>query len=248
MAGLLRKTQQLFGGSLNPTGNLAVWGSLLGGSIEYSNDPEVIQSAAWLQGLNGALVGNNSPSKQDLNALFYEMTYQLQYVLSRGIPEYDPTGTTTYNTNDICRVGSVLYISLVDNNVGNAPPSSQWANYIASQQSPSLILAWVVFSGIGASPTVFNALNVSGVTKLGTGSYVVDFANALPSANYGFSGSAGVRNGQTADGGSNNVIVGAPNGATGIRSAAQCQVCCRETTQSPGLEDNGCISVIFFGS
>jgi hypothetical protein len=248
MAGLLRKTQQLFAGSLVPADNLSIWGSLLAGNVQYSNDPAAIQSAAWLNGFNGALIGNKSPTFQDLNAALYEITYQLQYILARGISEYD--AGTQYNQFDICRIGNVIYSSLVNNNVGNAPPSAQWTNFFASSSSPNLCLAWALFSGIGsAGPlTVFNGFNVSGVTKLATGSYQVAFANALPSLNYGFVGSCGVANGATADAGSNDVVIGAPNGATGVHNQTACNVYVREPTQSPGLEDNGYIFVQFFGS
>lgn len=246
MAGILRKNQLIFGGSLSPAANLSIWGSLAAGNVQYSNDPEAIQSPAWLQGFDAALVGNKSPSFQDLNAALYEITYQLQYILTRGLPEYN--SEATYNTNDICRVGAAIYSSLVDGNIGNAPPSAQWTNFFSAVKSPSFCLAWVVFSGLGSSPTVFNAFNVSGVTKLGTGSYQVQFATPLPSNNYAFAGSAGTPNGQSPSPGDNNVIVGGPSGASIVRNENECNVYCRETTQSPGLEDSSCISVMFFGS
>jgi hypothetical protein len=250
MAGLARKTAQLFAGGLPAAGNLAVWGSLKGGAASYSNDPAAIQSAAWAEGLVGAVIGNRSPSIEDLDALFYVITYQLQYLLTRGLAEYDPN--TTYDHFDMCRVGPTIYYSNVDNNTGNAPPSAQWTNLLTGSSAPNLAVAWVVFSGTqvggGGACQVFNGYNVASVTKLGTGSYQVNFASPLPSSNYAVAGMCGVANGATADPGSNNLVIGAPNGSTGIRNQNACQICSREPTQSPGLEDCGYISVIFFGS
>ena len=246
MSGILRKTAQIFGASLNPANNLAIWGSLLSGSVAYSNDPAAIQSAAWLNGLAGALVGNKSPTEQDLNGLFYVLAYQIAYLLERGLSEYDPN--TTYNQFDVCRVGAKWYSSVVNNNLGNVPPSAQWTDAIGASGSPAMALAWVLFSGIGGGCTVFNGYNVSGVAKLATGSYQVSFANPLPSSNYGLFGSCGAMNGQVADGGSNDLVIGAPNGVIGVKSQSQCNVYTREPTQSPGLEDCGCIFVGFFGS
>lgn len=45
--------------------------------------------------------------------------------------------------------------------------------------------AWVNFNGqSGASPVIRGSFNVSSVTRSGTGTYVVNFTNAMPDANY----------------------------------------------------------------
>lgn len=132
MASLARKIAKIFGGSLTPTNNLAQFGSLKAGAPAYSSDPAAIQTAAWLQGWGGAVVlqgGNpNTPPMQDDNAVKFVLSYQIAYLMQRGIPEYQ--AGTTYYQYDICRVNGVIYESRVDNNTGNSPASSptQWAS------------------------------------------------------------------------------------------------------------------------
>lgn len=132
MAGLTRKIAKVFGSALSATNNIAKFGSLKAGSPAYSDDPALLQTTEWLSAWNGAVntVGArpNVPAKQDANALGYVLSYQIAYLLTRGLPEYE--AGTTYNTGDICRVGGVIYESRVDANTGNAPDSSptQWAS------------------------------------------------------------------------------------------------------------------------
>lgn len=137
MAGIARKTAKIFGGSLSATNNIAVFGSLKAASPAFSLDPAVIQSAAWLLGWGDAVVvagGNpNVPPLQDVNAVEYVLSQFICYLLTRGIPEYD--AGTTYNLNDVARVGAVVYVSRIDTNLAHTPASSptQWAE----QQSGS---------------------------------------------------------------------------------------------------------------
>ena len=51
--------------------------------------------------------------------------------------------------------------------------------------------AWVRASVSGITPTVQSSFNVSSVTYNSTGDYTISFTNALPNANYSFSGCAG---------------------------------------------------------
>lgn len=132
MAGLARKIAKIFGGSLSASSNVAEFGSLKGGTPAYSIDPAVIQTAAWLQGWAGAVVAVGAvpavPPLQDDNAINFVLSYQLAYLLTRGLPEYD--ASTTYNTADFCRIAGIIYQSRVDSNTGNAPAASptQWAS------------------------------------------------------------------------------------------------------------------------
>jgi len=50
-------------------------------------------------------------------------------------------------------------------------------------QIGTLCCAWVNFNGTGTA-AIIAAFNVSSITDNGTGDYVVNFANALPSSNY----------------------------------------------------------------
>lgn len=128
MAAIVRKLASIFGSALTPSGNLARWASLATGSVAYSADPEAIQTPAWAQGLNAALIGNRSPAQEDLNALFYVLSYQIAYLLERGLPEWH--SGTTYFKNDIVRIPGTQFVasSLTDNNTGNDPAtdSNNW--------------------------------------------------------------------------------------------------------------------------
>jgi hypothetical protein len=52
--------------------------------------------------------------------------------------------------------------------------------------------AWVNFDGTASSPTPRASGNVSSITKNGTGWYTVNFATAMPDANYSISGTCAV--------------------------------------------------------
>jgi hypothetical protein len=249
-----RTTQKIFGNSLATTNNVAVWGSLAAGSPAYTGSLATIQSLSQFeQGLNGAVVGNRSPAIQDLNGLFYLLTGQIAYLLQNGIAEWD-SGTTYYQTQ-ICRIGTVLYTSLTNANVGNNPATdtNNWSPYFAKATGPTLARAWVEFDGINdsspGSSRIINSFNVSSITHNGTGDYTINFANALPSANYVFSGSCGVEDGQSPSNGpaDQGIVVGAKYPNLGVRNANTCRVYTIDPTSRANVQ-SGCVSVLFFGS
>ena len=141
MPSIPRKTQKIFGGSLTPANNVAVYGSLAAGAPAYPStitDLAAIQSAAWLQGLTPALIGNRSPALEDLNGVFLVLSQQIAYLLQSGIPEWD--GATTYWIGQIVRFpGTALcFTSTVNNNLAN-DPSTDSNNWSASGTSnPSI--------------------------------------------------------------------------------------------------------------
>lgn len=123
MAKITRSTQSIFSGNIPPTNNIGVFGSLKAGSIAYSSDPTTIQSlAAWGLGWGGATVLNQAPALQDMNAAFYVHSYNLAYLLQQGVAEY--SATQTYYTGSLCLSNSIIYVSVVDSNTGNALTNS----------------------------------------------------------------------------------------------------------------------------
>lgn len=54
---------------------------------------------------------------------------------------------------------------------------------------PSPVKAWVFFNGTG-TPTILSSFNVSSITDNGTGKYSINFASAMPHANYAVSACA----------------------------------------------------------
>lgn len=63
------------------------------------------------------------------------------------------------------------------------------AQAVAVNSSPSPVKAWVNFNGTGVI-AIRDSLNVSSITDNGTGSYTINFTNAMATANYAVSGAA----------------------------------------------------------
>lgn len=125
MGKLARATQLLFGSSAGAN-QMAKFGSLSAGTpATYDGTtitPALIQTLSnYLTGWFGAVVGSNSPSIEDMNALGYLFAYQLAYILQQGIAEYD-TGTTYYQGSICTDTGGsgIVYVSLTNSNTGNA--------------------------------------------------------------------------------------------------------------------------------
>lgn len=189
MAGIPRKTQKIFGGSLTPTGNLGVPGSTADGATTWSSDLATLQAnARYLQGFAQVCVGQSSPVMEEFNSLLYILTTQIGYLLERGLPEYDPL--TTYNLDDQCRVGSAEYISLVDNNTGNAvTDTAKWIKKIDyyTKNMKGIAKAWVTFTDNGTTASVVASHNVSSVTRSAQGQYLISFpAGVFANSDYGW--------------------------------------------------------------
>lgn len=126
MAKLTRYLQQIFGSTAN-AGRISKFGSLAAGSpTTYSGatvTPANVQALSnYLQGWDGANIGNNSPAVQDMNALQWLFSRQLAYLFQEGIAEYD--ASTTYYTGSLCNYSGVIVQSLIDSNTGNTPSTT----------------------------------------------------------------------------------------------------------------------------
>ena len=93
--------------------------------------------------------------------------------------------------------------------------------------------AWVNFDGTG-TPAIRGSGNVSSITDNGTGTYVVNFTNAMPDANYSLQGSA--------DSGSNNYSFVGPTNTTYLAGSAAIDV----SNSAATLVDRANISVAVF--
>jgi hypothetical protein len=251
MAKLSVKKQLLFGGSLTPTGNIAQFGSLAAAAPAYSGDPATIQSlAAWLNGLAAALInapnGLASPALEDLNGLFYVLTYQLAYLKQAGLAEWD--ATVTYYIGSWAQNGAgIPYVSLTDNNTNNIlTDTNNWTPLKSTLvQGQSTCKAWVTFDGF--TGTIRASSNVSAVTRNATGSYVLTFPVALADANYAWSGSCGTTNAGSPGAGDNNSLVGGPPGKTVIKTTTQLSVFAWES-RNQVCEDPSEVTVMIFGN
>lgn len=177
MPRIARKAQKQFAGSITAPGNIEIFGSTALGAPVYSNDPDAIQSAAFLLGWQAATVGDGSPVIQDRNALDYLFAYQTAYLLQQGIAEWN--AATNYFVNNFAAVNGVIYISKTDNNLNKlVTDSNNWKTLASTLGIPTptpeenLIKAWIVFDGTtgGGFQSAFCS-----VTKTGVGQYRVDF-------------------------------------------------------------------------
>lgn len=214
MAAIPRKAQKVFGSTYasSPSGNIAQIGSTAGGSPVYSSDLDTIQSlTAFLNGFASQTVKNSSPVLQEFNALMLMLTQQIAYLLQNGIPEW--LTSEPYFNGNVCRVGSVLYTSLTDNNTGHNPTTdtNNWTPTVPSAPAATpaykLPAAWVNFNGNDGS-ILGTAFNVSSVYRSAAGCYTITFTSAMPNANYAMVATCGATNSgsRTSPAGNNNSV------------------------------------------
>lgn len=162
MAKITRKSQKIFGGDLTASGNIGVFGSLKAGSPSYSTDPATIQSSHYNLGWADAVVANNAPALQDMNALFYVDTYQLAYLMQTGIAEWD-AGTTYYIGSWCLDSVGTPYCSIVDTNLNNAvTDTTKWRRAILSE--PGTSKNYGLTTSVGANALTINLVNIIGAT------------------------------------------------------------------------------------
>ena len=125
MAEIERKVQKVFGGNLSPSGNIAVYGSKLAGSVAYSDNLDTIQNASWLVGLLGAVSPNKAPYLQDLNAIFYVLSKQLAYIFQAGIPEWN-SQTEYFAVKSVVRYNGVLFMAIANNTNKTPTDTTYW--------------------------------------------------------------------------------------------------------------------------
>lgn len=117
MANLTKMAQNIFGSTAG-VDQISKFGSLAAGAETFTTDPAQAQSLSqWLDGWYSAVIGGNAPTIQDMNAAFFVITYQLAYLVQKGIPEWD--AATTYYTGSFANVAGVLYVSRTDSNLNN---------------------------------------------------------------------------------------------------------------------------------
>lgn len=103
------------------------------------------------------------------------------------------------------------------------------------------VRAWANFDGMG-SVTIKSSGNISSITRNSSGNYTVNFATALPNANYAVAGMAASSNGRSVQ------LAGeTPDGSTGatLKTASAC--CIEVVNLSASAGDNGEISFIVVG-
>lgn len=129
MSRLSRFTQLIFGSTAG-NNQIAEYGSLAASSPATYNGstitPAIIQTLSnYLEGWFGAVIGQNSPAIEDMNALCYLYAFQLAYIFQAGIPEWD--SGTIYYTGSLVQSAGVWYVSIIDTNLNHAvTDSTKW--------------------------------------------------------------------------------------------------------------------------
>lgn len=161
MANLTRYKQKIFADNSNQVG---VFGT--GVNKVTSKNVETLQSSDYSDGWSAAVVTNkNYPIWQERDGVDYGFSYQLAYLLQKGIPDW--LSTETYYQNDYCKSGNKIYYSLVDNNTNHAPESSPtyWIEFVTSSRN----IGEVVTSTIPLTDAGLHLLD--GALISGSGSY-----------------------------------------------------------------------------
>ena len=161
MTNLTRYFQKIFAKNSNQIG---VFGT--GVNKQASTNVETLQSADYEEGWSAAIITNkNYPVYQEMDGVMYGMTYQLAYLLQKGVPEW--LNTETYYQTDMCKVGNTIYISLVDNNINHNPLSHDgyWSVYTGNNNQVTNCLLEV--------PQRINYTLVDGVFTVKAGSVMI---------------------------------------------------------------------------
>lgn len=137
MAKLTRITGKTFGETADPTDNeqlgpeIGQFGSALAGTYNGTSDVATIQSlSAWSEGFIGAVTPQNQyPPLPEMTGALKVLSYQENYILQQGVPEWD--SATDYYINNFCSYSGVIYKSLSNNNLDNRPDIStaNWEVY-----------------------------------------------------------------------------------------------------------------------
>jgi len=122
--------------------------------------------------------------------------------------------------------------------VDNLQNTSGGASSTAEEIQQGRAKAWVNFNGTG-TVSIYDDYNVSTITDHDTGQYTVNFDNAMPNANYAFTGI----NSSDGDNG-NESIVSKHGGSTVTTSALRVRV---TKTINGGYTDKSYTTVIIFG-
>lgn len=99
--------------------------TVFGDTLTESDDLTANVTLDFLRGW-GIVGPDESPNREDFNALAYTLSQFLAYLHQTGVAEYD--AAQEYNIGSWTTDGGVLYVSLVDANIGNDPATDTAAS------------------------------------------------------------------------------------------------------------------------
>lgn len=175
---LERKVMEIYGENA-ATRDIIAYGSDIAGNIVETKDPDVIQTEAYKTGVRSAVVGNNSTTLQNRQALDFLFSRQLKYLYQHGIAEWGADETYFVNSLAVGSNGN-LYVSLTDNNKGNDPvtDTTNWQAF----PTPAQLAQKVAKAG----DTMTGTLKMSGSNEVrfGTDSSYYYIKNDTNSGNF----------------------------------------------------------------
>lgn len=172
MAKLTKVSQKIFA-STSGTDQIAEFGSKFAGTPTFTTDPGTVQALSnFLSGwFSAAIVTPNgsSPCIEDMNALFYLITFQLAYAQQAGLPEWD--ANTNYFTGSLTQVAGVIYVSVADNNSGNAVTNASFWTVVGGAILSAV--GDIIYGGVNGAQTKLTGNTTAAkqfLTQTGTGS------------------------------------------------------------------------------
>lgn len=144
------------------------------GETTQANDLTSQVTAAFLRGW-GIVGPSEHPSLEDFNAAMYAMSQFIAYQHQVGVPEWH--AAQEYYTGSVCTHEGVSYQSLIDDNVGNEPPSAEWTPILTAKNGGEYFQPknekLTAFSGLAGAAnrlpyfTGANALALTALTAAG---------------------------------------------------------------------------------
>lgn len=129
--------------------------------------PDQIQNENYLQGwLNADGSGNVLPYAEDMNGLFYTLSYNTAYLYEKGIPEY--SSTQTYYLNSFCQYGGNIYKCKGDSVINIAPTNTNYwdvlpsTSYTATTVGAATTNYGTVYAGTNTAGTQFQFKTIIG--------------------------------------------------------------------------------------
>lgn len=143
---LERKQLQVFCGGAGEQ-QTSVFGTMKNPAPDYSKDPETLQGTNWPQGWQNAIAADDAPFMEDMNSLFYVLSYMIKYLYQHGIPEWSNKETYTASKSVVLRNGK-FYLAKqttgADNPQDPATDSSNTYWYLALDPvNPAADQNWV---------------------------------------------------------------------------------------------------------
>lgn len=234
MAKLSRVFQKLFANTAGAD-EIGKFGSFAAGTPQSTtNIADMMSYGAWNGGWLSAILGNNSPCIEDMNAVCAVFAYQLAYIFQAGTSEWNTD--TIYYINSFAQSSGIIYQSIADDNQGNAVTDpTKWKFFAAARKTPT-ITKYLTGSGTYTVPAGVKALRVRGVGGGGAGGGSGGGGNGAAGGNTTFGtalliangGNGGAGTGSFTAGGSasiaapayGSIFVGGQGQGSGISSSA----------------------------